>query len=392
MPPARVNGRRTKITCHTADKKTVLHIEGTQPCLHSVNHPILDPMKFESVLELKQQLVGVTLRRMMTARTVVDMAVRSRRMAGAAEATLPGRAWMRGLILGVGMKEGGKGFTLAVRVQDRQLMNSPLLDEIASKAKGEVDVRYTGSVRSLAAKKKAARTGHWYRKRIRPLEIGTSIAHKDVTAGTIGAFVKKGRDGAWYILSNNHVLANVNDARIGDEILQPGPADGGRLREADIVAHLSKFVPISFTRRNAVDCAIAKVKEGVSVIADRIHGLGEFRGPREEDVEIHMDVQKLGRTTGRTKGRISAVALDDVSVDMETGIAVFDNQIEIESTHPTKPFCLGGDSGSVIFDSDNRAAALLFAGSEEGGAGNLGLTFANPIAAVISALGIRFEV
>ncbi len=104
-----------------------------------------------------------------------------------------------------------------------------------------------------------------------------------------------------------------------------------------------------------------------------------------------MDVRKLGRTTGLTNGRISAVALDDVGVDMETGIAVFDNQIEIESTREGKPFCLGGDSGSLIVDSDNLAAALLFAGSDEGGAWDLGLTFANPIGAVITALGIRFD-
>ena len=346
-------------------------------------------MKFESALELKEELIGSKLRRMMTARTAADMAVRSRRIAMSGEGS-EGRSWMRGLILGVSMKERSKEYSLAVRVQDHSIMNSPILEELSRRAKGEVDVRYTGAIRTLAAKKKVTRAGHWYRGWIRPLEIGTSIAHKDVTAGTIGAFVRRGRDGAWYILSNNHVLANVNAARLGDEVLQPGTADGGRLRERDIVAHLTKFVPISFTQPNTVDCAIARVKEGLEIADNRIFGLGALAGMREDDIEILMEVHKLGRTTGRTTGRISAVALDDVAVDMDPGIALFDEQIEIESSHPTKPFCLGGDSGSVIVDSENRATALLFASSESGGAGNIGLTFANPIRLVKIALGIRF--
>ena len=109
------------------------------------------------------------------------------------------------------------------------------------------------------------------------------------------------------------------------------------------------------------------------MIPDRIHGIGEFRDIREDDVEIHMDVQKPGRTTSRTKGRISAVTLDDMGADMETTVTVFDNRIEIESTQPRKPFCLGGDSSSLTLDSDNRAAAMVFAGSEEGGAGTAGI-------------------
>ena len=50
-----------------------------------------------------------------------------------------------------------------------------------------------------------------------------------------------------------------------------------------------------------------------------------------------------------------------------------------------KPFG-GGDSGSLIVDREMRAVALLFAGGETGGTNGLGLTFANPIGAVLSAL------
>ncbi len=47
------------------------------------------------------------------------------------------------------------------------------------------------------------------------------------------------------MLSNNHVLANSNDATAGDAILQPGPADGGRLGP-DTIAVLERFCPIEF--------------------------------------------------------------------------------------------------------------------------------------------------
>ncbi len=351
-------------------------------------------MKFSSVLELKQLLLHSPLRGMIAARAVADMAVRSRHITAAA-AGAPARMALRGLSLGIARQTGPRDYALAVRIQDRQLLNSPVVEAIRRKARGEVDVRYTGTVRSLAAKKVTGRTGHWQRRRWRPLEIGISCSHKDGTAGTIGAFVRKGRDGAWYLLSNNHVLANVNEARIGDEILQPGPLDGGRLREADIAAHLTKFTRISFTAPNLVDCAIAKVKEGIGVVPDRIHGIGDLGAPRAETLEPMLEVRKLGRTTGLRAGIVTAVALDDVGVAMETSsgvrVAFFDDQIEIESTAAGQPFCRGGDSGSLIVDEENQPAALLFAGADEGGAHDLGLTYANPLAAVINALGIRFE-
>ena len=63
----------------------------------------------------------------------------------------------------------------------------------------------------------------------------------------------------------------------------------------------------------------------------------------------------------------------------------FDGQIEIEGVGQ-RPFSDGGDSGSLIVDSRMKAVALLFAGSDIGGANDLGLTFANPIHRVLKDL------
>ena len=57
----------------------------------------------------------------------------------------------------------------------------------------------------------------------RPVPIGVSIGHPAVTAGTLGARVKSGS--TVYILNNNHVIANENDASIGDAVLQPDPVE-----------------------------------------------------------------------------------------------------------------------------------------------------------------------
>ena len=51
----------------------------------------------------------------------------------------------------------------------------------------------------------------------------------------------------------------------------------------------------------------------------------------------------------------------------------------------------GGDSGSLIV-TDNEArnpVALLFAGSNQGGSNGRGLTYANPIDAVLNNLSVR---
>jgi hypothetical protein len=94
---------------------------------------------------------------------------------------------------------------------------------------------------------------------IRPAPGGWSVGHFAVTAGTIGTCVYDilpggsahppqaglGMPTNFYILSNNHVLANSNGGRIGDPILQPGSADTG-LFPGDQIAILSRFVPIQF--------------------------------------------------------------------------------------------------------------------------------------------------
>jgi hypothetical protein len=224
--------------------------------------------------------------------------------------------------------------------------------------------------------------------RVRPLRPGVSIAHVDVTAGTLGAFVHRtgaGSDDARYVLSNYHVLAGSPDAKPGDVVVQPGSADGGREPE-DRVGELADVVPLTAGERATVDAAIARLDDGIGVDLDYPVG----RITTTARVEGTEEVAKIGRTTALTQGRVTAIELDDVLVGYgeELGVLSFDDQIEVESTGDG-PFSRGGDSGSLVYRSDGVAIGLLFAGSETGGTNGTGLTYVNPIDTVLEALGVR---
>lgn len=69
-----------------------------------------------------------------------------------------------------------------------------------------------------------------HRFRMRPAPGGISVGHYRITAGTLGCLatgLSAPRNSRLMILSNNHVLANSNNAAYGDCICQPGPYDGG---------------------------------------------------------------------------------------------------------------------------------------------------------------------
>ncbi len=209
-------------------------------------------------------------------------------------------------------------------------------------------------------------------RRTRPASGGYSVAHVAVTAGTIGTCVydlqgtgsnPAGIPGRYYILSNNHVLANSNNASIGDTILQPGPFDGG-VDPSDRIARLHRFVPITFSppvdrrfHRNLVDAAVAEGQ--FHDLKREIHWLGHLQGwiPRS-GVNVGMPVHKTGRTTSYSTGRITTV---NATVDVNYGggrVARFRDQII------TTNMSAGGDSGSIVAERlSNKAVGLLFAGS-----------------------------
>ena len=279
-------------------------------------------------------------------------------------------------------------FRLAVHVQRRALLDHPAIEKIRKEAEGEVDVRYVGRISKLERPSPARSrplTG-----RQRPLIIGASVGHFAITAGTIGAFVARRRGGAICILSNNHVLADENEGRTGDAIVQPGITDGGR-EERDTVATLATFVPLK-RRRNVMDAAIARLSEGIDWEPAKLQGGGELLGVAD-DPDLGDRVTKVGRTSGRTRGKIVAFELDGVGAAYGSGTLSFDNCLAIEGDRTAPSFSSPGDSGSLIIrERDHLAVGLLFAGSDHGGSAGQGLTYASPLRAILNAVKVDLVV
>ena len=239
-------------------------------------------------------------------------------------------------------------------------------------------------------------------------DFGTDGTYVYCCGGTAGALVTDA-NGAYYILSNNHVLARINEPPpftaafltnyTYENTTHPGlidqdNSDGDSVctqDEGDTVAHLSDFVPIDFSGGdNTVDVAIAETVSGAVDTSGAILDIG-VPDTATATATVDMRVTKSGRTTGQTFGKVVAV---DVTVNVgytaECGstdfmVARFVNQIRIQGTGRgrNKNFSAGGDSGSliVIDDGEYRAVGLLFAGGRSD-------TFANPFGAVLSELGV----
>lgn len=241
----------------------------------------------------------------------------------------------------------------------------------------------------------AAGAGVTLTRRLRPVMGGFSIGHRDITAGTIATAAYDVLTGAtfsppssgignpsqFYILSNNHILANGNEGRIGDPILQPGPYDGG-VEPNDQIGTLSRFVPLDFApdipledHNNVVDAAVAAVN--CSDVDRQLYWIGRLRGwRRRAAVNVGTVVQKVGRSSGYTIGRIIAIrATIDVGYGGGRGARLRDQIITTAMSSP-------GDSGSIIATMDGVAVGLLCAGSPQ-------VTVANQIENVRSLLGVE---
>lgn len=212
-------------------------------------------------------------------------------------------------------------------------------------------------------------------KRERPIMAGTSISHLYITAGTLGGYFLD-KDNDVVLLSNQHVIAGElmkgpfgKAPKKGNVTIQPGTFDGGTIN--DTFAHLKTWVPLK-KKDNLEDSAIAKIDD-VSQIINEIKDLGKINNFGK--AKIGMKVQKVGRSTGHTKGRIISVNTS-VCVDYGGITRCFNNCIV--TTHMSE----GGDSGSILLDDSMNAVGLLFAGSET-------VSIYNPISYPVKTYGLK---
>lgn len=227
----------------------------------------------------------------------------------------------------------------------------------------------------------------------------------DCCGGTLGALVEDAQ-GQRYLLSNNHVLAESDQASAGNAIVQPGLIDGactplsdpdsllhavGKLRtwvrlashQTNVDAALASILPGQINTQGAI-LALGPLRQGLLTAAPPTAGSGEVLMPEN----LRMAVVKSGRTTGLTCSHLGAIDLS-VKVNYYRDCAetqpyltkIFRHQIAIAGAH----FTDSGDSGALVLDASNaRAIGLYFAGgsNQQGQA----LSLVNPMHDVLGEL------
>jgi hypothetical protein len=278
-----------------------------------------------------------------------------------------------------------------------------------------VDIEVSGMFTARA--ENLTTTDQWQR----PVPIGVSTGHPQITAGTIGARVKDAA-GNRFALSNNHVYANNNAGKIGDSqvlydgdiVLQPGTYDGGSIANGDGIGWLYAFKPLLFNGSiNYIDAAIAYVpldktigtvgnylvdvstpdrgygtpSSTITPVDELVVGVVNNKGETEPNESTKATkVLKYGRTTGQTTGWVDAINWHGY-VCYETRGARCSKQAYFKEQILIWPgtFSAGGDSGSLIVtEAGNHPVALLFAGGSVH-------TIASPIEFVLDAFNVSID-
>jgi hypothetical protein len=222
------------------------------------------------------------------------------------------------------------------------------------------------------------------RRHMRPVRPGCSIGCQPksghLMAATFGAVVAK--NGKHYVLSNNHVLANANKLPIGSPIFQPGLRDKNAPGK-DRIAKLSHFIRLNVHRSNQVDCAIALLAKKIKWNAAVLPRVNRLKSGVPIPAAVNMVVEKTGRATGYTIGKIEDVSLT-LKIEYALGTLTFVDQILISGGR--KEFASGGDSGSLVVDRKSKQpVGLLF-----GGLGRFAV--ANHMSDVLKHLGVKIVV
>src|SRR5215212_9505207 len=208
------------------------------------------------------------------------------------------------IAVGIAPALRGGDYRVAVRPRDEAELPPAALRYLERTTVGELDVRVTGPITASRAR----------------LEIGMATAHARGRLGTLGCFARRNADGRVGFVSNNHVIAAEDAGVEGDDVLYVSGADGKQ-----VVARLAGDYPRLKGGRQIVDCAFALLLDDVDFEPAMI-GPGELLAPAPVAPTGHIEVRKVGRTTGRTAGRISAFTLTDVLVDYSFGPVLFHEQ------------------------------------------------------------------
>jgi hypothetical protein len=193
--------------------------------------------------------------------------------------------------------------------------------------------------------------------RYRPVPGGCSIGPESrISAGTLGGYACDNTDNSAVLVSNNHVISNLDTMPAARRITQPGRFDGGTLPD-DVIGELKRDVTLSTIANppppgavppvSAVDAAIGTIDvartNNVLQIGDAIY---EVQAP-----VVGQAVQKRGRRTGLTNNAtvFSVNGTFNIRYQNSTRLGRIANTFVNRSTDGNL-FNNAGDSGSLIFN------------------------------------------
>jgi hypothetical protein len=211
---------------------------------------------------------------------------------------------------------------------------------------------------------------------VSPLQAGVSCANITGARGTLACFVK--RNGTTFLLSANHVLAVENTAAPNSDILQPS---AGAVPQQKI-GELSAFEPL-MPDGNVMDGAIAELAFADADIDFRLFNGKRITEVRTAPLTKGVRVLKFGQASDERAGRIRATVTSNVKLEMDFGQYTFDQQIEIVPDVDGVPFAIGGDSGSLVYDEQDRAVGLVIGGN------GVDLTYVTPIGVLLQHFQIE---
>ena len=283
--------------------------------------------------------------------------------------------------IAIGIAPGNSATMLKIAIRapsEKELeraLGEGIAKEINEMAGYEVDIQITGEIAVAPAQPSNAAS---------TLTIGASVGHYNCTAGSLGFFAQRLSDSAIGFVSNNHVIADCDMGMGGDDILHPAPADSGT-RANNVIAELVSGYPPLKKNGAVVDAAFARLRDGAEYDPSTIGASVKLQALLVP-LYKQRQVLKVGRSTGLTRGRITAFALQNLDVQYPAlGERIrFDRQIEIAAEEGAACFSRPGDSGSLVVNPDGNPIGLLFAGNHDGS-----FTYANPIADVLRELDIR---
>jgi hypothetical protein len=186
-----------------------------------------------------------------------------------------------------------------------------------------------------------------------------SLANR-VSAGTLGCLVRN-ENAVMFGLTNNHVTGSCNHTELGFPVMAPGLADAGpaSINPFTVGRHFDCAPMLDGLPEN-VD-AIGNTDAALFSLIDPDRFSSSQRGSYDTpavvgDLTESTWVMKAGRTTGITKGKVTAVAADYDAIEYEIPeinlrkMVYYGDLFSIEGTN--QPFADMGDSGSLIIEVD----------------------------------------